>query len=268
MNGLDLFSGIGGVTIALDSYAKPIAYCEIDLYCQSVLLQRMQEGHLPKAPIWDDIRTLPTNELPPVDIVYGGFPCQDISVAGHGIGLEGKRSGLFFEVLRIIDSVKAPFLFLENVPNIRTKGAERVCKELAERGYDCRWCCLSASDVGARHKRERWWLLSRSPSFGFLQGASKGIYSQWATSEHEKSGNVCQEIPNPECEGLEGQCKPKRVQKTHTDFSDACDWSVEPDVGRVVDGLPHRVDRIKTLGNAVVPLCARKAFEILVGISK
>jgi len=86
----------------------------------------MSEGNLPKAPIWDDIRTLQAKELPDIDIIYGGFPCQDISVAGLQKGLEGERSGLFFEILRILDETQAPFIFLENVPNIRTKGAERV----------------------------------------------------------------------------------------------------------------------------------------------
>jgi DNA (cytosine-5)-methyltransferase 1 len=150
--GLDLFSGIGGITLALQSWIRPIAYCEIEPYCQSVLLQRMQEGNLPKAPIWDDIRTLRSETFASVDLIYCGFPCQDISVAGLQKGLEGKRSGLIFEVFRLLDETKAPFLFLENVPNIRTKGAERICKELAERGYDCRWCNISAADVGALHK--------------------------------------------------------------------------------------------------------------------
>ena len=83
LNGLDLFSGIGGITLALQEWIRPIAYCEIDSYCQSILLQRMQEGNLPKAPIWDDIRTLSTKELPSIDIIYGGFPCQDISKIGR-----------------------------------------------------------------------------------------------------------------------------------------------------------------------------------------
>ena len=228
MNGLDLFSGIGGITLGLSGWVRPIAYCEIEPYCQSILLQRMQEGNLPKAPIWDDIRTLPTDELPAIDIIYGGFPCQDISVAGAQKGLEGERSGLFFEILRIIDETKAPFIFLENVPNIRTKGAERVCKELAERGYDCRWCNLSAADVGARHKRERWFLLANANS-----------------------------------EGLEGQCKPERIQQKYPYISNPCGWAVEPDVGRVVTRLPNRTHRIKALGNAVVPLQVRTAFGML-----
>lgn len=97
--------------------------------------------------------------LPRIDIISGGFPCQDISIAGHGKGLEGKRSGLIFEVFRLIAETNPSFVFLENVPAIRTRGGERVGKELASIGYDCRWTTLSAAEVGAPHKRERWFLL-------------------------------------------------------------------------------------------------------------
>lgn len=257
--GLDLFSGIGGITLALQPWVRPIVYCEIEPYCQSVLLSRMQEGNLPKAPIWDDIRTLRSETFPAIDIIYGGFPCQDISVAGCQKGLEGERSGLIFEVLRLLDEKKAPFLFLENVPNIRTKGAERICKELAERGYDCRWCNISAADVGALHKRERWFLLAHS-RFSSERSEDK---SEWPPIQ---ATGCSKNVPDTECEGLERQCKSERIQKTYADIGNSCYWSVEPDVGRVVNGLPHRVDRIKALGNSVVPLQVREAFKILMGI--
>jgi len=284
MNGLDLFSGIGGITVALQEYLRPIAYCEIETYCQSVLLQRMQEGNLPKAPIWDDIRTLSTKLLPRIDIIYGGFPCQDISVAGRQEGLEGERSGLFFEILRIIDETKVPFIFLENVPNIRTKGAERVCKELSERGYDCRWCNISARDVGARHKRERFFLLAHPRCS--QQGSKEK--PKWASSD---SSRCSEAIPDSQCKGLEGQCKPERIQTKYPYFSDPCGWSVEPEfcgifdglpegldssiwekewegVSRVIKGLTNRANRIKALGNSVVPLQVRTAFQILLNIKQ
>lgn len=110
--GLDLFSGIGGISLALRDRVIPAAYCEIDPYARSVLLSRMHEGKLFKAPIWDDIKTLRGEMLPRIDIVYGGFPCQDISVAGLGAGLEGERSGLFFELVRLVKETKAPWVFL------------------------------------------------------------------------------------------------------------------------------------------------------------
>ena len=235
MYGLDLFTGIGGMSLALAKYVKPIAYCEIEPYCQSVLLQRMPEGYLPKAPIWDDIRTLSGNELPEIDIIYGGFPCTDISIAGRRRGLEGKRSGLIFEVFRLLYETKAPFIFLENVPNIRTKGAERVCKELAERGYDSRWCCLSAGDMGAKHKRERWFLLGYSNS----------------------TRNIGLPIGKKETHSKLGK---------HVEYYEWKPWNEDrPKLLGVVNVLSHRMDRIKALGNAVVPMQARKAFNLLMG---
>jgi DNA (cytosine-5)-methyltransferase 1 len=163
LNGLDLFTGIGGIALGLKGIVAPVAYCECDEFCQSVLLQSMRRGLLPKAFIWDDVRTLDCNGMG-VDIVTAGFPCQDISIAGHRKGLDGERSGLFFEILRIVDEIgHVPFIFLENVPAIRSNGAERVSKELAKRGYDMRWATNSAAEFGAPHKRERWWLLAYSP---------------------------------------------------------------------------------------------------------
>src|SRR5437899_426718 len=100
--------------------------------------------------------------LPKIDIIYGGFPCQDISIAGHGKGLEGKRSGLFFEIMRLAEEIKPEFIFLENVANIRCKGLNTVIGEMDRLGYDCRWGILSAADVGANHKRERWWFLAHA----------------------------------------------------------------------------------------------------------
>jgi DNA (cytosine-5)-methyltransferase 1 len=284
LNALDLFTGLGGITIALSDWVRPVAYCEIDKYCQSVLLQRMQEGNLPKAPIWDDIRMLPSKELPRVDIIYGGFPCQDISIAGHGIGLEGKRSGLFFEILRIAEAIHPFFIFLENVPNIRTKGAERVGKELAERGYDCRWCMLSASDVGAKHKRERWFLLAHAnnkrdggwPDAAGYELPSKPtkLQQQDGKAYTDNAATVCADVANAtslRChkrpsEGIQSEGKAGEHEKP-CDISNKVFgkeyWAVEPDVGRVVNGLPNRVDRIKALGNSVVPLQVKAAFEIL-----
>ena len=160
--GLDLFSGIGGLSLALSPWVKPIAYCEKDRYAQSVLLSRMQHNEISTAPIWDDITTLLPSMLPRhgIDIIYGGFPCQDISVAGNGKGLEGERSGLFFEIMRLAKEIKPQFIFLENVPAIRTRGLGTVIQEFTSAGYDCRWGCLSAYDVGAPHFRERWFLLA------------------------------------------------------------------------------------------------------------
>ena len=231
LNGLDLFSGIGGLSIALRDWVQPIAYCEIDLYCQGVLLSRMADGSIRRSPIWDDIKTLQGHEFSaPIDIIYGGFPCQDISIAGAGKGLEGERSGLFFEIVRLAKEIQPSFIFLENVPAITERGGIRVVREITEMGYDCRWCVISAASIGAKHKRDRWFLLAHSSS-----------------------------------QRLEGKIrnKPKIQNITGSGF-----WEVEPSICRVADGIPNRMDRIKALGNAVVPEQAKKAFKILMGMMK
>lgn len=230
MNGLDLFSGIGGLTKALENYVKPVAYCEIDPYARAVLLSRMGDGSLPVAPVWDDVTTLRGENLPDITIIYGGFPCQDISKAGgNGKGVEGSRSGLFKEIVRLAKETKAEWLFLENVPNIRTKGIGRVLKELELGGYDCIWNVLSAASMGAPIRRSRWWLLA-----------------------HSRSGDGCP--------------KSWEQQKEWPKINNRSGWwKTEPNVDRVDNGLPFRLERNRALGNAVVPQQAKEAFERLMG---
>lgn len=271
MYGLDLFSGIGGITKALEGYVRPVAYCENDRYAQGVLLSRMFTGDLPVAPVWDDVSTLHGAMLPPVDCIYGGFPCQDLSVAGRRAGLDGKRSGLFFQICRLASETKAPFIFLENVPGIRTKGLGRVLKELDKLGYDCRWGLLSAADVGANHKRERWFLLAHSNNTR-LEGRISGSLQERAGERPVGEGGTpvadakSQQDwwlqssgfrPDAGASGCGMRTKPR---------SNDSWWEAEPNVGRVAHGIPKRVDRLRALGNAVVPAQAREAFERLMGL--
>ncbi len=122
LNGLDLFSGIGGISLALSPWVTPVAYCEIERYAQAVLLSRMADGTLACAPIWDDVKTLGRDDIKlQIDIITGGFPCQDISVAGAGASLDGERSGLYWEIYRLVGELKPRFVFLENVPAITTR---------------------------------------------------------------------------------------------------------------------------------------------------
>lgn len=314
LNALDLFTGIGGITLALRDYVNPIAYCEIDPYCQSVLLSRMQENDLPQAPIWDDIRTLPIGELPDIDIIYGGFPCQDISCAGTGKGLEGERSGLFFEIVRLSKEIQPSFIFLENVPAITTRGGLRVVREIAEMGYDCRWCTISASSVGALHRRERWFLLAhsnrknvegqRTISFrvekeyctinknGQNVANSNDTRSGTSTHDNKKLPQIIEKWNDSQhrsCRSSKDDCdsdslsseqtyqraKPKHENKKawrehsgqHWPFKSRNDWQeIVSEMGKCSDGIPYHVDRLKALGNSVVPMQVQKAFEFLMGI--
>jgi DNA (cytosine-5)-methyltransferase 1 len=241
--------------------------------------------------------------LPSVDIITGGFPCQDISVAGNGAGLEGKRSGLFFEIVRLIDECKPRWVFLENVPAIRTRGAEQVIGSLACRGYDCRWITLRASDVGAPHERNRWWMLahhtdriSNTDSVPLWQQsgrisrtgkpaaatnpASDGQEKQMANTASYGRGerrtqselrhgvndatSSSSEMANADSKRLEIRESWQSGQREAAFGKDW--WATERGLDRVAYGIPHRVDRLRGLGNAVVPAQARKAFQILAGL--
>lgn len=165
---LSLFSGIGALDIAVGRVfggARPVCYVEVDAAHAIRLAHNVEAGRLPAAPVWSDVRTFDGRQLRDrVDLVVGGFPCQDLSVAGRRAGINGQRSGLFFELVRIVDELRPRYLFLENVAAI-TAGREldSVLGALAELGFDARWSCLRASDVGAPHRRDRWWCLAWHP---------------------------------------------------------------------------------------------------------
>ncbi len=260
--GLDLFSGIGGISKALEQWVSTVAYCERDTYAQAVLLSRMASYDIDSAPIWDDVTSLRGSMLPDIDIIYGGFPCQDISVAGNGAGLEGKRSGLFFEIIRLAQEIKPKFIFLENVPAIRTRGLDRVIQEFTQVGYDCRWTMLSAADIGANHKRERWFLLGHAASARLdqrLRETSGPVRNESGQPESERRSN---DVAHAASEQNGRVC----LAGVQSHVADSGWWDVEPAVGRVVDGIPNRVDRLKCLGNAVVPAQAKAAFKELMGL--
>lgn len=289
LNGLDLFSGIGGISLALGEYARTVTYCENDRYCQSVLLNRMEKGSIPAAPVWDDVRTLTGDMLPHIDIIYGGFPCQDISVAGNGIGLEGKRSGLFFEIIRLVREIRPRFVFLENVPAITVRGLDRVLLELTALGYDSRWTIVSAAEVGACHQRDRWFLLAhtngeRGRHEQVCQSRSRGqtstidnsqdtpdanslreLQSQGSKqNQRERFGHNSENLANADGKGLEGSGRQESKLARPVQYGG---WKSQPTIRGRNHGVRNRVDRIRGLGNAVVPAQAREAFERLMGLT-
>lgn len=157
MRALDLFSGIGGFALAAHAVGiETAAFCEIEPYPARVL-----NRHFPGVPVFPDVKELTACDLPDgIDLICGGFPCQDISYAGKGAGLEGSRSGLFYEVVRLIRELGPRYVLLENVAGLLTRGVGDVLGALAEVGYDAEWCCVRASDVGAPHRRDRIWILA------------------------------------------------------------------------------------------------------------
>lgn len=173
LNSLDLFSGIGGITAALEGIARPVGYCEIDKGCQQVLKWHINRGNLPNAPIFDDICKLTKRSFGDgtnIDIIVGGWPCQDLSPLGKRRGLSGERSGLIREVVRVTDEFKPKFLFLENVPQVMASGFDYIVDEfVTKRSYELRWVVIPASSAGAPHVRKRWYgLLIRKDAWALI----------------------------------------------------------------------------------------------------
>jgi len=221
---LDLFSGIGGFSLGLERAGmKTVAFCEIDKTCHTVL-----KKHFPGVPIFEDVRTL--NGIT-ADIICGGFPCQDVSIANSkGKGIEGERSGLWKEYLRLIREVKPRYVIAENVANLRSRGLSTVLHDLWKVGYDAEWHIIPASGVGALHKRERCWIVA------------------YPRCEH---GETRSEITAR----LQGQLEEWNTRRKFERSSEAQIGTHEssPDVCGMADDVPADVDRLRWLGNSVVP---------------
>ena len=172
MNELHLFAGAGGGILAGQLLGhRCVCAVEWEPYAQTVLVARQNDGCFPPFPIWDDVQTFdgrPWRGI--VDVVAGGFPCQDISVAGGGAGITGERSGMWKHMARIVGEVRPRYVFVENSPALITRGLGTVLSDLAALGYDCRWTVLGAADVGAPHQRDRFWLVGHAVGKRFDAG--------------------------------------------------------------------------------------------------
>lgn len=243
MNELALFAGAGGGILGGTLLGwHTVGSVEIERYPRECLLQRQRDGILPHFPIWDDVTTFdgkPWRGL--VDVVSGGFPCQDISAAGKGAGIDGARSGLWSEMFRIICEVRPRFAFMENSPMLTARGLGRVLGDLAASGYHAAWLVLGASDVGALHVRKRIWILAQDslPAPYRAQRTGVDIFSIERPKTLSGSWNSC------------------------SGRKDWNAWETEPAVGRVADGVARRVDRLRAIGNGQVPLVAATAFCFL-----
>src|SRR5690554_793480 len=195
---LALFAGAGGGILGGHLLGwRTVCAVEFDPYAASVLAARQNDGVLPPFPIWDDVCTFdgrPWKGL--VDVVSGGFPCQDISVAGKGAGIDGERSGLWGEMARIIREVRPRFVFVENSPVLTSRGLGRVLGDLAAMGYDAEWGVLGASDVGAPHQRKRIWIVAHANGMRELQ--PEGVQQ----NERRRTGGSPKEASNVMRKGL------------------------------------------------------------------
>ena len=279
MNELALFAGAGGGILAGKLLGwRTVCAVERDAYAAAVLAQRQNDQVLAPFPIWSDIETFDGRPwLGRVDVVSGGFPCQDISVAGKGKGIEGEQSGLWKEMARVISEVQPRFAYIENSPALVTRGLDTVLCDLAKMGFDAEWGVMGADEVGAPHIRKRIWILANTCGRRFSCEGERGVQftrGAKAVSSSSFANTNSSELREQQiCElGSKGSTKPpsngepKHVADTHerkaavgTDW-----WAVEPNVGRVANGVASRVDRLKALGNGQVPAVAASAFTKLI----
>lgn len=300
LNELHLFAGAGGGILGgiLCGHATVCAV-EIEPYCRKVLLQRQRDGILLKFPIWDDVQTFDgTPWRGKVDIVCGGFPCQDISSAGKGAGIEGSRSSMWKHMARIIGEVRPRYAFVENSPMLVGRGLAVVLSDLAEMGYDAKWGIVGAVDAGAPHKRDRIWIMAdsnmhtdRTTIRGGVgekitkKNSKKQIHAAaWnatRTSNDERINTVLgleqvteepQNVSNTHLSQRQRMRCTTRGEQEYANIVSRCSWwgqdpaeAPESNVGRMADGVASRVDRLKATGNGQVPAVAALAWQILSG---
>ena len=329
MNVLDLFSGIGGFSLGLEAAGmRTIGFCEIEPYCRAVLAERF-----PGIECHNDVKTLKAKGS--INVICGGFPCQDISLAGTGKGLAGERSGLWREYHRIIEETRPKWVIIENVSALRSRGLEEVLRSLAEIGYDAEWHCIPACAVGAPHQRDRIWIMAypqgerhacgepgnetgqerEAESSREAEGLrvtkscdthrvrnetsladtnAAGCLRRGQTQSEERRSDpivvgsgaemAYAYAYEPRLQGRISRILQERASERtawesgasmantesaiserygsepnweQSGLADPSWWLFEPDVGRVANGIPNRVDRIKALGNAIVPQIAQ-----------
>ena len=325
-----LFSGIGGLELGLERAipgARTVWQVEADPYARAVLAK-----HWPAVPRFEDVRTVTGDDLPPCDLICGGFPCQDISVAGRGAGLAGEKSGLWSEYVRLVREIRPRFVVVENVAALLGRGLSTVLGDLAALGYDAVWDCVPAQAVGAHHRRDRLFIVAYSGGSKILEqqkpkpggrreaksardGRPRAVATapeyceacaevwckrcsrHWALcgcpGEHDGdvidcpaeprgaamaySDSSTQQIGRERLRGgtqageFGGCCENKESRDGQGLFARSLEhataWQPEPSVGRVADGVPNRVDRLRCLGNAVVPQVAEVIGRVVRSIA-
>ena len=236
-----LFSGIGGIDLGLERAGMTCRWqVEIDPFCRKVLAK-----HWPDVERFEDVKRVGSENLEPVDVIAGGFPCQDVSVAGKKAGIkEGTRSGLWFEFHRIIRELRPRYVFVENVPGLLTDGMGRVLSDLAESGYDAEWEVLSARDVGAPHLRNRVFIIAYPQCQPTNQHVEKCRISTNNKQTCVRGVDWVELVVDP------GEVSPSKWQDKRHGINP------RPLLIRNNDGISGGLDRLKGLGNAVVPQCA------------
>lgn len=245
---LALFAGAGGGLLATHCLLgwRTVCTVEIEPYRREILLRRQRDGVLDLFPIWDDVRTFDGRPWRgKVDVVTAGFPCQPWSTAGKRQGEADKRN-LWPDTMRIIREVGPHYVLLENVPGLLAhEYFGTILGQLAEGGYDCRWDCIPASSIGAEHQRDRLWIVAYTAGGGALRLPVRPWRPRQAAAHVAGNGEEVSDATELVTAGRGGW------------------WDAEPAVGRVVDGLAHRVDRLAAIGDGQVPAVVVRAWETL-----
>tara|TARA_R110001592_G_scaffold41719_2_gene136057 strand:+ start:401 stop:1282 length:882 start_codon:yes stop_codon:yes gene_type:complete len=272
-------SGYAGIERGLDLAGirhRVIAYCEIESYAIANLVSKMESGQLDSAPIYTNLKTFPSELFRgAVDIITGGYPCQPFSAAGKRLGEKDPRH-LWPYIREHINTIQPARVFLENVEGHISMGLSSVISDLEEDSYGATWGIFSAREVGAPHQRKRVYIMADTNSSRQQQSNQKDAGQ--SSKQFDSGGFQQGGIPNSNIEGLQGRLQgggsnEERWEKQEVRCStECCDWRSwyghsawppEPRVGRVVDGCADRVDRIRLLGNGVVPQTAAKAWQVL-----
>jgi len=271
---LDLFAGIGGFSLGLEHTGgfSTIAFCEIEPFPRKVLAK-----HWPGVPIFDDVRELRGEDVGPVDVICGGFPCQDISVAGNQAGIEeGTRSGLWSECARLLGEIRPKYAIFENVTALLNGGGgdwfKRVLWDISEVGYDAEWHCIPASELGAHHHRDRIWIIA------YPKGIAEGGLPVRKEEEFSVPGIPCKDVADSQRQRQQGQgqyeqsifAEAFKNRQTINAFSGGTPdiWRLEPELGRVANGISERSHRLKGLGNAVVPQIPEAIGRAIMNVEK
>ena len=291
-NVLSLCTGYGGIERGLELAGikhRVVAHVEIEAFAVANLVAKMEQGRMVPAPIWTDLKTLPVDCFRDrVDIITGGYPCQPFSAAGKRAGKDDPRH-LWPWIRQHVDTIRPSRCFFENVEGHISLGLREVIEDLEGLGYATTWGIFSAAEVGAPHQRKRVYILGDSKHYGLSSAEVRGgacstsnntAQRQDAASKFERAGQPKSGGDLPESDILansndassERRGVPGGVHQKYPQSNSSCDgvgreatqqWLPEPGLGRVVDGCPNRVDRLRLLGNGVVPQTAAKAWTIL-----
>lgn len=270
MRELSLFSGVGGGLLGSRLLGwKTVAAVEVDPFCRLVLEKRQQDGLLEPFPVFEDVRTFdPQPWAGSVDVVSSSFPCQDISIAGKGAGIDGPKSSLYWESWKICLQLRADYFFVENSPALLRRGFSRILGEMAQSGWDAEWLIMGAGCVGAPHIRDRLWLLAGNPNR--QSQPARAVHDKQASwvrplvaNPNNKPGLELQsQRPFPDGQRNHESCKERQSEQRSRPVCNP--WQAgKPYVCRVDDGMARRMDRLRAIGNGQVPLVAATAFRIL-----